>query len=380
MKKVIVLTVAFFAIFQLWGQDCEKLLEQGLYSFTQMTNTGSLNLDIRTYFYSNQFKSDLNSGKWGSSLTLPIENSPVTIGMNFSEQEMASFRNQISQANSLKIDQNFYRTIFVSSPNTSLYSAYNECISRMSNNSGLSQGATIETEDHLVITLVYKPVSAKDPMPIIKNFDVQPSGCVESGMLQVGEPLSDYSHIVVCKRIPEKDLILAIQTDRGALIIKVPSVDKVATGREIPIGTIISSSLNFDQFSFIVKNNEKSPGGIWTAAKSKWAPCDGRAILGSNLSGISSSPFTPDLRGKFLRGLNNFDPSMPPASVDPENRTFGSVQSGTSFSYNGAKTEPNVSSHAVVHSQGNGIAYLHNHDGIENRPINVAVYYYVKIN
>ena len=53
-------------------------------------------------------------------------------------------------------------------------------------------------------------------------------------------------------------------------------------------------------------------------------PCDGRGIPGSRLADLTGKPNAPDLRGMFLRGLNQFDPEEPePATEDRKDPDSG---------------------------------------------------------
>ncbi|WP_460640452.1 hypothetical protein, partial [Larkinella harenae] len=220
-----------------------------------------------------------------------------------------------------------------------------------------------------------------------------------------GEKIKGFSLLVTCKRDPEKDLILSLQTDRGSFSSKVSSIDPVASGKEMPIGTVISSFLRFDQFSVATKNNEKSPGNIWTSQKSKWAPCDGRSIPNSKLSSLANIVNAPDYRGLFLRGINSIDPTytvLPaiPSQLNPDPQPVGVYQPDAVSSHkhkisnsknvlryieNSALKGGNGGSFMSaigVAGKGNGELLVTDNDGggNETRPKSAAIYYYIKIN
>jgi hypothetical protein len=69
------------------------------------------------------------------------------------------------------------------------------------------------------------------------------------------------------------------------------------------LGTIISSVLNFDEFCSVM-NPAENPA--MNPRTSSYAPCDGRSIVGSQLEIKTGNKIkkAPDLRGKFIRGLN----------------------------------------------------------------------------
>jgi len=373
-----------------YGQECDKLLQGSLYSFTNMTNTGSFSKDLRTYYLSEQFKSDLKSGKWGGSVTLPIEGVPVTLGMDFTEDKYSEFKNKILSITELNISQSFFQTSFSTIPNTNLYDAYVECvrIKEDVSKTGFIQGQNVETEDIVVFTIYYRPQAPGDAMPVVQSFNVQPEGSIISGGLTVGQTLNSFSFLVTAQRDTEKDLILSLVTNRGNFVSKSAAEGTFSSSKELPIGTVVSSMLNFDQFSFSTKNNEKSPGSIWTSGKSKWSPCDGRQLANSKYSRIASRNNAPDLRGVFLRGLNKFDvneTSNPdPSKTNPENKLIGDYQGDDLKSHNHTYLSP-LSSDKIRGSGGYApenptAGTTGNTGGTETRPKNISIYYYIKIN
>jgi hypothetical protein len=396
LKNAILSLLALVSL-NLFGQDCDcdKLLQDGLYSFTKMTRTESFSRDLRTYYLSETFKSDMKSGKWGGSLTIPIKGVPFSIEMNDNENKFTELRTKLLEVTELKIDEGSVQTSFGLIPNTSLYEAYVEC-NRIcaQNGSGFIQGKNLETDDAVVFTIYYRPSSPSDPMPIVKSFNVLPEGSVVSGNLIVNQQLTGFTTLVTCKRPIDRDLILTLQTDRGAISSKASAVDNMTSNKELPIGTIITSFLNFEQFNAATKNNEKSPGGIWTSARSKWAPCDGRPVPNSKYQTLTSQIQIPDLRGMFLRGLNIFDPYQPVPAIasdkaDPDNsRIVGSYEADGFKSHNHSISGPVNAIHGVkVESSdndkrcGGANSYTSTSSGIEEtRPKNIAVYYYIKIN
>jgi hypothetical protein len=389
--RTLLLCTALVICLQTFAQDCDKLLEGGLYSFTNMTNTGSFSSDLRTYYLSEQFKSDMKSGKWGGSLTLPIEGIPISIGANFSDDQFSEFRNKILQTTQFSIKSDFFKTSFSTIPNTNLYQAYVECqkISGDVSKTGFIQGTNIETENTVVFAIYYRKQAPNDPMPIVRNFNVEPSGSVISGNLTQGQKLNSFSVLITCKRDPDKDLILSLLTDRGSLVSKSAAEGSFSSSSNIPIGTVITSFLTFDKFSEATRSNEKSPGNIWTSTKSKWAPCDGRPLPYSKYSTFASQPNAPDLRGVFLRGLNSFDPTytVSPSNqqLNPENTPLGGFQNeafkehnhggfdvggGSSGPRNALSIDTRIENRWETSKAG----------GNETRPKNISIYYYLKIN
>ena len=128
-------------------------------------------------------------------------------------------------------------------------------------------------------------------------------------------------------------------------------------------------------------------------------PCNGRKISRSNQQlkelynvilyiwgseNVGNFYRIPDMRGLFLRGVSGNSgrdtggQRISLYSGGASGNMVGSYQNEHLFEYNAAKGSPHQSTHAADHHPGVGIAYLHNHAGIENRPKNVYVNYIIK--
>lgn len=170
------------------------------------------------------------------------------------------------------------------------------------------------------------------------------------------------------------------------------------------LGTVISSVLNYDQ---LCKEMGENPAIDNT--KSSYAPCDGRPISGSQLDHKTAGAMknAPDLRGKFMRGLNVIYSVGQPTPFDPklfgdpqDNRKVNDYQpdvllahshpasghiNGSVCGSNGShdvdegdqkwNSDPNFGDHNVVVTVGDNA-----NGGLETRPRNIAVYFYIKIN
>jgi hypothetical protein len=171
----------------------------------------------------------------------------------------------------------------------------------------------------------------------------------------------------------------------------------------LPIGTIVASMLEFEKFQNVAGNAWKPADGRKVSAKSGYAKLTGNTVL-------------PDLRGMFLRGLNQFDPrtgSRRDKYKDPDGggRQAGSLQNdATSLPKNKRRPFKGIAEAAGEHSHvyfkalsvggrsgseerasseasTTGLAGDHTHTVLitsggdsETRPVNIAVFYYIKIN
>jgi hypothetical protein len=193
--------------------------------------------------------------------------------------------------------------------------------------------------------------------------------------------------------ISNRELIEELKED-------VKRIERIQLTVDFPVGTIISSMLPYEKF-------QKEAGAFWK-------PADGRKVsTKSRYTKLTGKKALPDLRGMFLRGLNQFDP-LKGARLDdykdPEGkgRKAGSIQLNATCIPNNSFTATAVSTgeHKHVHSSAiakgvksgshegasaqmsmTGSTGEHDHkvliDGggdMETRPNNITVYYYIKIN
>lgn len=152
---------------------------------------------------------------------------------------------------------------------------------------------------------------------------------------------------------------------------------------------MISSVMNFDQLCTSMGENPAID-----LRKSTFVPCDGRSIAGSDLHKKTNIAVAPDLRGKFVRGLNVFyNPGEPDwdshATGDPE----GAHRNVSSYQPDAFANHAHAwNSGQGFNAGGGGSIYARNDAGFnvsnsttatggqETRPRNIALYFYLKIN
>ncbi|HZV69734.1 MAG TPA: hypothetical protein VFG10_09325 [Saprospiraceae bacterium] len=387
--KNLTLSLAFLCISNLTftqsSQECEKFLEDGLYQLIKINTKSSFSSDIWTYFLSQQFRSDLKDGKWGGTLTLPINGVPISIGASSSNEQISTFQSTLQSAtqSSIKIVDfvNVVRTL----PNPELYAAYNDCIGIIHDNTrtGLILGKKVETEETVLFTFYYRPTGVNQPVPKVKSFTITPSSAlVDGGGIKKGRKIPSFYVSVLAQRSEVNDVVLNLQTGNG--FINDISSPTTSSKFETPVGTIIASYLSFDRFREIT-----GTVGVWKRTD-KWAPCDGRDVVGSKFSKFSSNN-APDLRGYFLRGLNTFD-LTPPVGVNPVTRDIlrvvGSPQDDqfAAHSHKIATMDGQIGigppNKPIKGNGASGTGWTTDSagNGNETRPKNIAIYYYIKIN
>ena len=408
-----IVTLGGTAFAQPESEPCRLMLQNGLYRTYSITKTGSFNQDIRTYLSSNEFKQDLKNGKWGGSVGVVIEGVPIKLGADASDQQISTFQQQVTSATSFSLGQSFYEYAQMAVPDVALAREYSSCL-KDTIVYGLKIIPTVNERDVFFVVTYRKNVST-DPMPKVTHFEVKNGTNVQKSF-SLGGYLQD-NNTISADRNPEKDLSLILETDRGVVTYKVPA-EAAGYNKDIPVGTIIMSYLNWTEFQAITNNNANNTGGpFWTSRYSKWSPADGRPVPNSKFQTASSQSNVPDLRGTFLRGLNSFDPSDEPIPLatsrkDPDARTRGSYQADSLKSHNhGGATGNDTPDHSHgfggypfgasygggnqaqnintppngFYRQTDGANTRHTHPitadgGNETRPSNVAIFYYIRIN
>ncbi len=383
MKAFIVVLLILGCKSAAYGQGCDRLVEDGLYQMIKTTTRTTFNYDMKAYFVSQEFRSDLKSGKWGGSLSLPIEGVPVSINANSSDDEIREFQRKIESSSQESLAITSFEEVIKNLPNEELYEAYVRCkeIDSNPNLTGLIRGKKIETEETVIFTFYYRPTGSNQPVPKVKTFTVIPNtALVDGGGLKVGRRLPSFYMSILCKRSEVNEVVFKLQTGNGSVDdISGPTTESKF---ETPIGTIIASFLSFDRFREAAGEN-----GVWKRTD-KWAPCDGRDVTGSKFATYSQN-ITPDLRGYFLRALNSFDDD-PPAGVQDVtrdiNRKVGNHQDDE-FKRHGhdvitmnGQTGIGPSRRPIEGNGGDNSHRTEETGGDETRPINIAVYYYIKIN
>ena len=398
-------------------EPCKLMLRNGLYRTFTITRTASFEQDLKAYLSSETFKSDFKNNKWagGIDVVVPVEGVPVPIGLKAgaSDAQIDTFRQRVSQASQLRVAQSFYDLALVSIPDAELAAEYTRCLVA-TRRFGLKPSVDIG-ENEVTFSFSYTQQFQADPMPTVTNFSVI-NGTVLTGNIPVGTQLQN-SNTVIVRRQPDKDMVFVLETNKGSYSRRIPGAS-AGFNKDLPLGTIIASYLDFDQFSAATSNNLNSPGGLWTAQFSKWAPADGRPVPNSKLQLIANSNTVPDLRGAFLRGLNRFDVKETSAVAenrkDPAgNRIRGEFQDSMFGRHTHTVDDPGHihvpeqdhwfllwhpvkpgTGHAVKGFQYNGLDVpllpgtaraktgisLQPNGEDETRPKNVAIYYYIRIN
>lgn len=390
--KTLLIALTIFLPNLLKAQDddkaCQLILQEGLYRQYKIVKTGSFHKDLKTYFSSEEFKKDYHEGSWAGKIGVVIDGVPIELGANSSEADLNEFQKKITQSTSLTVTQSFYDYSSTSIPDVELAKVYTECVIG-NRRYGFKVTPRVSEKNIFFVVNYFKSPNEKAGMPKIKRFDLK-GGTNVKNSFNIGDNI-DAETSISADRDPEKDLIMILETDRGVATYIVPA-EPSGFNRDFPVGTIICSYLNWTEFQAASKNNLNNPSsnGIWTSRYSKWSPADGRQVPNSAFQKVTSQSNLPDLRGQFLRGLNQFDSNQSsPVDTnkkDPDDRTRGSFQGDE----NKAHSHTTAGEYIQYSLAGPGTRFELMHGtgthstaatgGAEARPKNVAVFYYIRIN
>lgn len=384
---------------------CQLILQDGLYKQFSLNKGGNFNQDLKTYFASDEFRSDFRNNKWGAKLGVVIEGVPIELGVSSSDNQLTEFQNRVRNASSLTLNQSFYDFASTIIPDVELAKVYTECVTNR-RQYGFKITPRVGENDAFFVINYNKHPNEMGGMPKVRRFELRGATNIAKSF-NVGEEITAESS-VSADRIPNRDLVLILETDRGVASHRVPA-EPVGFNKDFPVGTIICSYLNWTEFQRATQNNLTNPdGNIWSSRYSKWAPADGRQVPNSAFLRITSQNNVPDLRGIFMRGLNQFDPeesnSVSTQRKDPDNRTRGSYQTDIFLKHNhgGGNHSHRTGIFQAASTNWNGVVFrdtgnggipndirtkisdsgdiINLEGGDETRPKNLAVYYYIRIN
>jgi hypothetical protein len=379
--------------------ECEKLLANGVFEHHFGKTSDTKDSDYKSYFKSEQFKKDFENGKFNFGVEAVFEGIPFKLDFGSDETRINEFIEKVEKSVSFTMTSTFYQEYSYTVPNKDLAAEYRKCLEKN------KLGFNIEhelTDDSITFHVTYNNFGKIGQNPKLEGVFISSSGRLKNQTIKIGEELENLQECSFTFELTKniRSLIFTIDTDFSAQSEKV-EFGKAGIDNNQPIGTIISSFLNWKQFEKATDNNKFSSNGLWNGKQSFWAPCDGRKVVNSYFHEISNDTEVPDLRGIFLRGLNVFDKDeldngvsvVKPDQKDPEPDRYRGKLQGDAFKSHqhiisqnrGAyydKDGPDNAGFIANAYQGNwgnaGSSWEGDKD--ETRPKNRAVYYYIKIN
>jgi hypothetical protein len=413
-------SISSFTYGQTQECDCSGPLSKDLKSLTNQTEYSNFKDWLYTYYQSDETtRSSLKSSassSWSGHFKAVIESVPVGGGAgggsSSSKDNQKYYRLEQSYLRNRYISNEELNELFVEEFSENQLIAYTECLKYCgSSENGVKMFTGKDTRDEFYIQVQFKSVPAGGVLTLFGNavsINMEPIGILifkDSLKIKDGQTITQYF-----KRLDlSKQASFTFNTKEG---VKMPVIElsaKPSINQEaMPIGTIIASVLDYSTF---LKVNNLDEINNKDMAAALWIPCDGRTLTVSKYAKYSGGKI-PDLRGVFLRGINDYGVSfstVEPVSdsqKNPDNNVAGQLQSdafqGHRHGWRGDKT-------AHIPGGGNDYATQTNSgasvgqnwsdnagslildpttDGVngavrissETRPKNRTVYYYIKIN
>lgn len=371
---------------------CDKVLEDGI---RDTLNVQTLNM-FRGYLrqsinYSlDQLRSAVQSNDTSLGIPLPVVDAIVSASAQntYNNHLFEELRQRYSSDTTIDLNQQDAQSFTLSVVNRNLLDRWLECIGLLGQRENkLMYFVSGKENEIFAVTFIYRPQSDTDSdhatvqeLTVIGGSDVNAPVRIRAGAV-----LRQFTGYTQTFRRKDPSAATSIRLDlagQGSVQVIVPGLKRQDV---LPVGTILASTLPWPQFAESVGDQ-----GAFKAGQNKWAPCDSRSILGSELARLGGIGNAPDLRGIFLRGLNKFSTEEPNAvQRDPEpNRIAGSYQGDTfashshsfGFAMGDHDGEPNHFPHRANRQVAGFGADTSAVGGSETRPKNVAVFYYVKIN
>ncbi|WP_139785433.1 hypothetical protein [Chryseobacterium phocaeense] len=292
--------------------------------------------------------------------------------------------------------------LFASEMSDGQLSAYKACLKYCTESlgSGISTIAGGDPSDVFYIQIKYDAQKSGDSVTLLGDAQYNNLVPVGSFLFRDGVKLKDrQTKIQYFKRLdPYKDASFSFNLKESIAGITPVTFDAIEKklGNMVPVGTIIASVLNYNSF---LKANNYDVEQSGNMQKMIWVPCDGRDVMVSEY-GLYSGGRVPDLRGVFLRGINDYGVAFPSTKTvnnmqkNPENKIAGEFQADITGPHSHGWTgtygngNPDGSADRIGGPVNNPLAYpvqsLEGHvlsgGGPETRPKNITVYYYIKIN
>ena len=269
--------------------------------------------------------------------------------------------------------------------------AYKACLNSCPKQNGVFYEVTGDLEDVFAINLNFKNTVGQEKVTLTNNATLVNCEPIGGFILKKDLVIKNNRSVTQYLKIINKEKPAQIGINFNELSFGAINFgdEYIGGSKSLPIGTIISSTFKYE--TFLEVNRFKSTENM---SKVIWVPCDGRDVSSSRFGEFSGS--VPDLRGLFLRNVNDYNvpfdgvAKVSENQANPENTSAGVFQKDT-FETHFHTTEKLTfghKNHGYPASEdlnpGGWAGYLKlktdSKGGNETRPKNMTVYYYIKIN
>lgn len=409
MKKLIIgISLLGIGSLSAFGQlvdaisECNKFMEQDIRTTYTTYDRTMAKAWFYEYFKSNTEKRNSMKKDRKDDFGFNAIVEAVPIGGN------ATFSNSSAKDVFSKIENEAISEGYVSNENlellittfvpTEAFTSYNNCLKLvgrvlLNNSAGVKVSIASETDDIVVLKLEFNS-SPADKTITIENADYTGGDPLHGKKLVTGKVIRDRQVIFEqIKRETAKDLTITINFREGGVegfTSMIASTTKKSLEVKVPIGTIISSLLPYKAFMEVNGFKETTNLSLLT-----WVPCDGRTVASSLFAENGGGQTAPDLRGVFLRGVNEYYVAgagpLKTERLNTEGKVAGEFQPDglKKHTHNQIWGQNGGTPNTIA--QGNNLANFKAYKMLqttseniggteETRPKNITVYYYIKIN
>ena len=395
-----ILIVSFSISIHSFSQcDCNTALSSDLLSVSNQYNESSFRQFIYRYFKSTKKERKKMKKNYSNSFGLKavVDGLPIEFSSDNSSgtdaQRFYSFEQEVLKND--YVSSEIMQAISTRYMSTNQLTAYLACLK---SSCGSQNGVTSEVGgDPFDVFFVRVTFTNDLPNVSIKlDGDIQYAGCspIHDLVMEKGVELKSGQSLVQYFKRSNPDKMASLNVNFDQLVLNpIQLAKRDNNNTALPIGTIVASTLSFSEF------HQQITEKAFTSDRSIWAPCDGREVIGSSYSANFQKDFVPDLRGQFLRGQNSMGGPSEAEQATPngENPRDGEAEKNRYvYQEDGIAAHKHVTNLyqqrddsgrggaandlTVGGSQYNRTSQNNIGAAKETRPMNMYVYYYIRIN
>ena len=413
--KTRLLLLFFFTTLSTFSQskecDCSEALNKDLKN--KYSNTQLIDVRIELYEYYKFVKN--KDKKTKRTFNLSQEASAIVSGAFFQGLLSANSSSDKSLIENIekiiekeqRISESVFKKIIKEDFSDNQLEAYKACLDNCPKQNGVYYEITGDLEDVFALNLNFSiSVINKPKVTLSKTATLINCEPIGGFILKKGLEIKNNTGVTQYLKIIDKNKPAQISVSFKELSFNAINFgDEYIYGssKTVPIGTIVSSVLKYQ--TFLEVNRFKMSDNM---SKAIWVPCDGRNVLKSKYGDFSGN--VPDLRGLFLRNVNDYNvkfdgvDKIKDERKNPDDTNAGVFQNYAMVNIKGAwiGSNPNQTATGGItainyrygdrndwnwENKSTGKKFIFDaskSEGVkvssENRPKNMTVYYYIKIN
>jgi hypothetical protein len=215
-----------------YAQDCDKVLENGVFDTTLITADKNLEVTFNQYIYQANFASHQQANDNGFSIGTLIYGIPLKLGGTFSSKEKEEWRSKHQEFRNERTTLADKYATLIRAANPDVIEAWTQCVQiRAASKVGLSAWCQYVNATSAVLHVFWIPMAGdKGEDPIVATSSIL--GGVRGDGIAVPLPekfqlrQGSNGNIVALKRIPTAPLIVTVRTNRGDVSCTLPAPPK----------------------------------------------------------------------------------------------------------------------------------------------------------